>query len=69
VSSPFASASDARDIIRKRRVLGLTQAQLAKLVGTRRATLSRLESGKSKPNVWTVERVETALKRKQAKKK
>ena len=48
--------------------LGLTQAQLAKLAGIRQETLSRLESGKHKPNVRTVERIDAALRRKRAKK-
>jgi transcriptional regulator with XRE-family HTH domain len=63
------SASIARDIVKERRALGLTQAQLAKLAGIRQDTLSRLESGKYKPIVRTVERVEAALKRKQTKKR
>lgn len=64
----FVRASIARDIIRERRELGLTQAELAKLAGIRPETLARLESGKQKPNVRTVERIESALKRKQKKK-
>jgi len=52
---------------RLRTELGLTQVQLAKLAGICQETLSRLESGKHKPNVRTVERIETALKRKRAK--
>jgi predicted transcriptional regulator len=63
----FLRASIARDIIRERRERGLTQAQLAKLAGIRQETLSRLESGKNKPNVRTVERIEAALKRKRGK--
>ena len=64
---PFVRASIARDVIRERRELGLTQAQLAKLAGIRQETLSRLESGKHKPNVRTIERIEAALKRKRSK--
>jgi DNA-binding XRE family transcriptional regulator len=64
---PYIRASIARDIIRERRELGLTQSQLAKLAGIRQETLSRLESGKHKPNVRTVERIEAALKRRQSK--
>lgn len=63
---PFIRASIARDIIRERRELGLTQAQLAKLAGIRQETLSRLESGKHKPNVRTIERIEVALRRRQS---
>ena len=61
---PFLRASIARDIIRERRSRGLTQAQLAKLAGIRQEILSRLESGRHKPNVRIVERIEAALKRK-----
>jgi DNA-binding XRE family transcriptional regulator len=63
---PFIRASIARDIICERQELGLTQAQLAKLAGIRQETLSRLESGKHKPNVRTVERIEATLKKKRA---
>ena len=55
--------SIARDIIQERRELGLTQTQLAKLAGIRQETLSRLESGKHRPNERTVERIEAAFKR------
>lgn len=48
--------------------LGLTQTELAKLAGIRQETLSRLEFGKHKPNVRTVERIEAALRRKRGKK-
>jgi DNA-binding XRE family transcriptional regulator len=65
---PFLRASIARDIVRERRELGLTQTELAKLAGIRQETLSRLESGKHKPNVRTVERIEAALRRKRGKK-
>jgi DNA-binding XRE family transcriptional regulator len=63
---PYVRASIARDIIRERRELGLTQAELAKLAGIRQETLSRLESGKHKPNVRTIERIEAALKRRRS---
>lgn len=59
----YADASIARSIVNKRHELGLTQVQLAKLAGIRQETLSRLESGKHKPNLRTVERIEAALKR------
>jgi len=60
---PFARASIARTIIKKRQELGLTQVQLAKLAGIRQETLSRLESGKHKPNLRTIDRIEAAFKR------
>jgi ribosome-binding protein aMBF1 (putative translation factor) len=64
---PFISASIAREIITERRELGLSQVQLAKMAGIRQETLSRLESGKHKPNVRTIERIDAALKRERAK--
>lgn len=56
-------ASIARDIIKERRSLGLTQEKLAALAGVRQETLSRLESGKHSPTVRTVEKIDRALKR------
>lgn len=67
-AQPFIRASIARDIIKERHELGLTQTQLAMLAGIRQETLSRLESGKHKPNVRTIERIEAAFKRKRRKK-
>jgi ribosome-binding protein aMBF1 (putative translation factor) len=68
-AQPYICASIARDIIKERRELGLTQVQLAKLAMIRQGTLARLESGQHKPSVRTVEGVDAALKRKRAKKK
>ena len=42
----FATMSLARDIIRDRRAAALTQQELAKLVGVRQETISRIETGK-----------------------
>jgi DNA-binding XRE family transcriptional regulator len=58
----YIRASIARDIIRERRALGLTQQQLAELAGVRQETLSRLESGKHSPTVRTVEKIDRAMK-------
>lgn len=58
----YIRASIARDIIRERRDLGLSQQALAKLAGVRQETLSRLESGKHSPTVRTVEKIDRALK-------
>jgi DNA-binding XRE family transcriptional regulator len=44
----------ARKLIRRRRVLGLTQAELAKLARVRVETISRLENARHSPNVATV---------------
>jgi DNA-binding XRE family transcriptional regulator len=53
----------ARKLIRRRRALGLTQAELAKQAGVRVETLSRLEHGKHSPNVATVDKIVRALKK------
>ncbi len=59
----YMQASIARDIIKERRSLGLSQLQLAELAGLRQETLSRLESGKHSPTVRTVDKIDQALKR------
>ena len=59
----YIRASIARDIIKERRALGLSQKRLAELAGLRQETLSRLESGKHSPTVRTVEKIDCALKR------
>ncbi|MGD0382223.1 MAG: helix-turn-helix transcriptional regulator [Thermoguttaceae bacterium] len=59
----YCRVSIARDIIKERQALGLTQEQLAKLAGLRQETLSRLESGKHSPTVRTVDKIDQALKR------
>ena len=59
----YVRASIARDIIRERRALGLTQGQLAKLAGVRQETLCRLETGRHSPTVRTVEKIDRALRR------
>ena len=52
----------ARDIIRQRRALGLTQAELARRAGIRVETLNRLERGKHSPSLPTVDKIDRALK-------
>ena len=59
----YIQVSIARDIIKERRSLGLSQLRLAELAGLRQETLSRLESGKHSPTVRTVEKIDRALKR------
>ncbi len=58
----YIRSSIAREIIKERRALGLTQERLAELAGLRQETLSRLESGKHSPTVRTVEKIDAALK-------
>jgi ribosome-binding protein aMBF1 (putative translation factor) len=52
----------ARDIVRQRRALGLTQAELARRAGIRVETLNRLEQGKHSPSTATVDKIDRALK-------
>lgn len=59
----YVRASIARDIIRERRALGLTQAGLAKQARVRVETISRLENGRHSPNVATVDKIVRALDR------
>jgi len=55
--------SIAIDIMRHRRRLGLTQADLARLAGIRLATLQRVESGERRPtSVRTIEKIDRALR-------
>ena len=61
IESGFISL--AIDIIRHRRRIGLTQAELARLAGIRLATLQRVESGERRPtSVRTIEKIDRALK-------
>src|SRR5438132_579488 len=58
----FIRVSIARDVIRERMELGLTQEQLAKLAHVRLKTLSRLESGRYSPTIRAVDKIDRALK-------
>jgi len=57
----YAKISLARDVIRSRKQARLTQQQLAELAGIRQETLSRIETGRHKASVRTVEKIEHAL--------
>jgi len=59
----------ARDIIRDRKAARLTQTKLAELADIRQETLSRIESGKYKASVKTIEKIDQVLKRKLRSKK
>jgi predicted transcriptional regulator len=59
----------ARKLVRRRRVLGLTQAGLAKLARVRVETISRLENGRHSPNVATVDKIVHALDRAEKRKR
>jgi len=52
----------ARDILRHRRRLGLSQAELARRAGIRPETLNRIEQGKRSPSVRTVDKIDRALR-------
>jgi DNA-binding XRE family transcriptional regulator len=54
--------SIARSILRHRRALGLTQADLARRAGIRPETLNRIEKAQHSPSVPTVERIDRALR-------
>jgi len=58
----YVAASLARDIIRARRRVGLSQAELARRAGIRAETLNRIERMKGPPSVRTVEKIDRALK-------
>jgi DNA-binding XRE family transcriptional regulator len=51
----------ARDILRARRNLGVTQADLARAAGIRIETLNRVERGKHKPSIATMGKIDRAL--------
>ena len=61
----FVEAVDALEpgyqIARLRIQRGLTQAQLAELVGTRQPSIARLESGQSHPSLSFLQRVAEVL--------
>lgn len=59
----YARISLARDIIRDRRAAGLTQQELADLIGTRQETISRIESGKQNASVKLVDKIDRALRK------
>ncbi|HEX3657009.1 MAG TPA: helix-turn-helix transcriptional regulator [Pirellulales bacterium] len=58
----FTRISIARDIIRERKALGLSQQALAELAGMRQETISRIESGKHTPTARTIDRIDHVLK-------
>jgi ribosome-binding protein aMBF1 (putative translation factor) len=51
----------ARDIIRSRRALGWSQAELARRAGIRAETLNRIETAKRSPSLTTYGKVHRAL--------
>ena len=53
----------ALDVLRTRRKLGLSQAELARRAGIRVETLNRIEQGKPPPAVAAMDKIDRALKR------
>ncbi len=52
----------AQGILRDRRKLGWSQAELARRAGIRIATLNRIEHGKHSPNESVMQKIDRALK-------
>jgi DNA-binding XRE family transcriptional regulator len=52
----------ARKIIRDRRRLGLSQAELARRAGIRPESLNRIETGRVSPSVRTIEKIDRVLR-------
>jgi len=63
---PYARASLARKIVRRRWSAGLSQAELARRAGIRPETLNRIERATRTPGVATVEKIVRALERAEA---
>lgn len=59
----------ARDIIRSRRALGWSQAELARRAGIRPETLNRIEQANHSPSLSTFDKLHRALESGEAKKK
>ena len=53
----------AQEIIRARRKVGMTQAELARRAGIRAETLNRIEQGKHSPTLRTMQKIDRALRR------
>jgi len=53
----YARISLARDLIRDRKGVGLSQQQLADMAGIRQETLSRIETGKHTASQKTVDKI------------
>lgn len=61
----FAAAAETLEpgyqVARLRMLRGLTQAQLAEMVGTRQPSIARLENGSSIPSLSYLNKIATAL--------
>ena len=65
----YARVSLARDLIRDRRALALSQQQLARLANVRQETISRIETGKLTADSRTVDKLCDALEAEQKRRK
>ena len=61
----FLAASEQLEpgyqVARLRILRGLTQTQLAEMIGTRQPSIARLENGSSKPSLSFLQKIATAL--------
>lgn len=60
-AAAYILASIAREIVGDRKAAGLTQQELARRAGIRQETLSRIESGKHKPTMKTLKKIDRVL--------
>ena len=58
-----ARAIIARQVIRDRKAVGWTQAELANRAGVRQETISRIETGKHSPGLKTMAKIDRAFKK------
>lgn len=49
------------ELIEARKKRGITQAELAKKIGTKQTAIARIESGRSNPTVFFLEKIANAL--------
>ena len=61
VRQAYEDLEPAYQVAKLRIIRGLTQQQLAQLVGTKQPSIARLESGKYSPNLAFLQRVVEAL--------
>jgi ribosome-binding protein aMBF1 (putative translation factor) len=61
-AAEYIRVSIAREIIRRRRSLGLPQAALARRAGLSKAYLCRVEKGHMNPTVKSIAKIDAALK-------
>jgi ribosome-binding protein aMBF1 (putative translation factor) len=60
-ASEAMAVSVARDILRARRRLGMSQSELARRAGVHLGTLDRIERARMKPNSKTIDKIDEVL--------